>query len=90
MATDPTAGRNDPVAETVALARRRLEQYAARWDRSSAKLRAGEYHADDLVEDCFALWGNALRDATAVATLAWRAGAGASRARRPPGSSAPR
>jgi len=89
VATDPTAGRNDPVAETVALARRRLEQYAARWDRSSAKLRAGEYHADDLVEDCFALWGNALRDATAVATLAWRAAA-TPPGRRPPASSAPR
>jgi hypothetical protein len=78
-----------PGAEAVALARRRLEQYAARWERSSAKLRRGEYHSEDLVEDCFTLWGNALRDATAVATLAWRASAmPMARRGRPP--SAPR
>ena len=90
MSVDGTARPTGAEAEALALARRRLEQYAARWERSAAKFRAGEYHAEDLVEDCFTWWGNTLRDATAVATLAWRAGAGASRARRPPGSSAPR
>jgi hypothetical protein len=89
VAADDPTGPNPPAAEVAALARRRLDEYAARWERSSAKLRRGEYHSEDLVEDCFTLWGNALRDATAVATLAWRAGA-APMARRGRPPSAPR
>ena len=74
MAADGSAGRQATGADAAAaLARRRLEEYAARWERSSAKLRRGEYRADDLVEDCFTLWGNALRDVTAMATLTWQA-----------------
>ena len=89
MAADPRAGEPSGPgaagAEAVTLARRRLDEYAARWERSAAKLRRGEYHSEDLVEDCFTLWGNALRDATAVATLAWRAAAAPrTRRSRPP------
>jgi hypothetical protein len=89
VAAEESSGTGAAGAEAVALARRRLDEYAARWERSSAKLRRGEYHSEDLVEDCFTLWGNTLRDATAVATLAWRAAA-APRARRSPPPSASR
>jgi hypothetical protein len=71
----------DDVASTL---RRRAERYLDHWERAADKLRRSEYRADDLVEDAFWLWGNALRDTSAVATWMWRAAAAPGRWRGTP------
>lgn len=67
--------RDDSTADerVRALLEHRVAEYARQWDIAATKLRRSEYHAEDLIDDCFRLWGNAMRDATAVATLLWRA-----------------
>jgi hypothetical protein len=47
----------------------RLQRYVDLWNSASAKLSAGTYHADDLVDDWFRWVGLVSRDATATAAL---------------------
>jgi hypothetical protein len=56
-----------------ALFERRLTGYAERFESSLRRLRRGEYHAEDLVDDWSNFVGNSLRDLTAVATIVARA-----------------
>ena len=56
-----------------AMFRRRFDEYITQWEGAADKVRRSEYHAEDLLDDCFRFWGNALRDATTIATLMWRA-----------------
>lgn len=56
----------DDVAEVL---RERLHRYVDLWESASAKLSAGTYHADDLVDDWFRWVGLVARDATATAAL---------------------
>jgi hypothetical protein len=65
-------GANEP-EDASALLRRRLDGYAAQWEHAADKLRRSEYHAEDLLDDWFRLWGNTVRDMTAVGALMWRA-----------------
>lgn len=71
----------DDVTRAAAMARRRLDGYLAQWEQTAAKLRRSEYRADDLVEDCFRVWGNSLRDAWALAAVLSRLAADPSRSR---------
>jgi hypothetical protein len=63
---------------------RRVEDYVELWEGALEKFRRSDYHAEDLLTDWFQLCGNALRDATAISTLIWRA-AGTSVSRPPAG-----
>jgi hypothetical protein len=65
----PEAGRTEDLNRASELFRRRFAEYLAQWEEVSGKLRRSEYHAEDLVDDSFRLWGNSMRDATAVATI---------------------
>jgi hypothetical protein len=56
----------DDVAELLG---ERLHRYVKLWESASAKLSAGTYHADDLVDDWFRWVGLVARDATATAAL---------------------
>jgi hypothetical protein len=56
----------DDVAELLG---ERLNRYIDLWESASAKLSAGTYHADDLVDDWFRWVGLVARDATATAAL---------------------
>jgi hypothetical protein len=56
----------DDVAELLG---ERLQRYVDVWESASAKLSAGTYHADDLVDDWFRWVGLVARDATATAAL---------------------
>jgi hypothetical protein len=47
----------------------RLQRYVDLWNSANAKLSAGTYHADDLVDDWFRWVGLVSRDATATAAL---------------------
>lgn len=63
----------------------RLTRYVDLWESARAKLSAGDYHAEDLVDDWFRWIGMVARDATAAATLIVRGGSGADREDPPPG-----
>jgi hypothetical protein len=56
----------DDIAELLG---ERLERYVDLWNSASAKLSAGTYHAEDLVDDWFRWVGLVSRDATATAAL---------------------
>ena len=56
----------DDVAELLG---ERLQRYVDLWGSTSAKLSAGTYHAEDLVDDWFRWVGLVSRDATATAAL---------------------
>lgn len=74
MADELPDGRSSKALDDAsAMFRRRLEGYATQWEHAAEKLRRSEYHAEDLLDDWFRLWGNAARDMTAVAALVWRA-----------------
>jgi hypothetical protein len=74
VADEPPAGRSSKeLGDASAMFRRRLEGYATQWEHAAEKVRRSEYHAEDLLDDWFRLWGNALRDMTAIAALVWRA-----------------
>ncbi len=60
-------GPSGPDAAT--LFRQRIAQYGELWNGARAKLAAGDYHAEDLVDDWFRWWGMAARDATAAVAL---------------------
>ena len=47
----------------------RLQRYVDLWNSANAKLSAGTYHADDLVDDWFRWVGLVSRDATATAAV---------------------
>jgi hypothetical protein len=63
--TGDTSGVDD-VAELLG---ERLQRYVDLWDSASAKLSAGTYHAEDLVDDWFRWVGLVSRDTTAAAAL---------------------
>jgi hypothetical protein len=63
--TSDTSGVDD-VAELLG---ERLQRYVDLWGSASAKLSAGTYHAEDLVDDWFRWVGLVSRDATATAAL---------------------
>jgi hypothetical protein len=63
--SDDTSGVDD-IAELLG---ERLQRYVDLWGSASAKLSAGTYHAEDLVDDWFRWVGLVSRDATATATL---------------------
>ena len=48
----------------------RMAQYVDLWESAQAKLTAGDYHAEDLVEDWFRWMGLVARDATAAVVVA--------------------
>lgn len=52
----------------------RLDEYRQLWERAAHRLVNEDYHAEDLVDDWFALWGKVVRDATALAAVSWQAG----------------
>jgi hypothetical protein len=54
----------------------RLNEYVEVWERAASRLVKDEYHAEDLLDDWFTLWGKWVRDSTAATALAWRAYAG--------------
>ena len=56
----------DDIAELLG---ERLQRYVDLWNSASAKLSAGTYHAEDLVDDWFRWVGLVSRDATATAAL---------------------
>ena len=56
----------DDVAELLG---ERLNRYTELWDSANAKLSAGTYHAEDLIDDWFRWVGLVARDATATAAL---------------------
>jgi hypothetical protein len=56
----------------------RLNEYVDVWERAASRLVKDEYHAEDLLDDWFTLWGKWVRDSTAASALAWRAYAGES------------
>jgi hypothetical protein len=56
----------DDIAELLG---ERLQRYVDLWNSANAKLSAGTYHAEDLVDDWFRWVGLVARDATATATL---------------------
>jgi hypothetical protein len=56
----------DDIAELLG---ERLERSVDLWNSASAKLSAGTYHAEDLVDDWFRWVGLVSRDATATAAL---------------------
>lgn len=56
----------DDIAELLG---ERLNRYIDLWESASAKLSAGTYHADDLVDDWFRWVGFVARDATATAAM---------------------
>jgi hypothetical protein len=63
----------------------RLTRYVDLWGSASGKLSAGDYHAEDLVDDWFRWVGMVARDATATATFIVRGASGADREGPPPG-----
>jgi hypothetical protein len=63
--TGDTSGMDD-IAELLG---ERLQRYVDLWSSASAKLSAGTYHAEDLVDDWFRWVGLVSRDATATAAL---------------------
>ncbi len=63
--TGDTSGVDD-IAELLG---ERLQRYVDLWGSASAKLSAGTYHAEDLVDDWFRWVGLVSRDATATAAL---------------------
>ena len=72
--SEPTDAREpDPLDDPLLLATRRFEEYVDVWERAVNRLVAGDYHAEDLVDDSFSLWGKWVRDASAASALAWRA-----------------
>jgi len=64
MTGDPSG-----VDDIAGLLEERLNRYIDLWDSASAKLSAGTYHADDLVDDWFRWVGLVARDASATAAL---------------------
>jgi hypothetical protein len=73
-----------------ALVSARLARYVDLWSSAGAKLAAGDYHADDLVDDWFRWVGLVAQDTTAAVTVIVRAESGAAdRSARPPGAAAP-
>lgn len=64
MTTGDPSGR-DPAA----LLQERMAQYGELWNGARTKLAAGDYHAEDLVDDWFRWWGMAARDAIAAVAL---------------------
>jgi hypothetical protein len=63
--TGDTSGADD----IAGLLGERLQRYVDLWNSANAKLSAGTYHADDLVDDWFRWVGLVSRDATATAAL---------------------
>ena len=52
----------------------RLDEYRQLWEQTARRLVHEEYHAEDLIDDWFTLWGKVVRDTTAMAAMSWRAG----------------
>jgi hypothetical protein len=63
--TGDTSGADD----IAGLLGERLQRYVDLWNSANAKLSAGTYHADDLVDDWFRWVGLVSRDATATAAV---------------------
>jgi hypothetical protein len=59
---------------------RRLNEYVEVWDRGVSKLLSSSYHAEDLLDDWFSLWGKAVRDSTTAMAATWQAFGGRSAA----------
>lgn len=51
------------------LVKRRFREYVELWEGASSKLKASSYRSDDLLDDWFRFWGNAVRDMTAGSAL---------------------
>jgi len=51
----------------------RLDEYRQLWERAAHRLVHEEYHAEDLVDDWFTLWGKIVRDTTALTAVTWQA-----------------
>jgi hypothetical protein len=62
-------GDTSGVDDIAQLLGERLQRYVDLWGSASAKLSAGTYHAEDLVDDWFRWVGLVSRDATATAAL---------------------
>jgi hypothetical protein len=62
-------GDTSGVGDIAELLGERLQRYVDLWGSASAKLSAGTYHAEDLVDDWFRWVGLVSRDATATAAL---------------------
>jgi hypothetical protein len=62
-------GNTSGVDDIAELLGQRLQRYVDLWGSASAKLSAGTYHAEDLVDDWFRWVGLVSRDATATAAL---------------------
>jgi hypothetical protein len=63
----------DDLARASAQMSGRLNEYVDVWERAASRLVNDEYHAEDLLDDWFTLWGKWVRDSTAATALAWRA-----------------
>jgi hypothetical protein len=63
------SGDGSGVDDLAELFGERLQRYVDLWGSASAKLSAGTYHAEDLVDDWFRWVGLVSRDATATAAL---------------------
>ena len=60
---------------------RRLQEYGELWEGAAAKLRSASYRSEDLLDDWFRFWGNAVRDMAAGPALLWGAGSETARPR---------
>ncbi len=62
----------DMVGQASAMAARRVTEYVEVWERAVSRMASSEYHAEDLLDDWFSLWGKAVRDSAATAAWLWR------------------
>ena len=63
----------DMFADLSSLLGRRLNEYVEVWDRGVSKLLNSSYHAEDLLDDWFTIWGKAVRDSTTAVAATWQA-----------------
>lgn len=66
----PSPEAGDPIAAAAQMSRR-LNEYVDVWERALARLVDADYHAEDLIDDWFSLWGKWVRDITAATALTW-------------------
>lgn len=69
-------GPGEGVPDVPGIMLRRAQEYGELWEGAAAKLRESSYRSEDLLDDWFRFWGQAVRDMTAGSALLWGAGAG--------------
>jgi hypothetical protein len=74
VTADRLDGSQDRWRDLVRLATGRTEEYVQLWEGAAAKLTNSSYRSEDLLDDWFKFWGEALRDMTAGAALLRTAG----------------